>query len=1029
MTYTIADRINDDADSNNEMDFKGIDLYRDYGSGAVQYSSVLTSAVMAWGADSDIPGDDTVLTIGSTGFIQFIVEGQDEAGLLRLSSEDKLQLTGKHGTHIRGGDSNNTVEISTTSFSYDAATATSIIDAGDHDLYGDVTKKNFEFQAKMSEFTGSVQIQGDLLTNGHILSRSLNVIKADSGENVSTGFGFRVTNNDALELYKYDSFCNYTQRIALFGDGAVFKDDALSNFPIFGTSNYGPNDQITIGNDGSSTTSVWETSGATVYYDSGTVLIGKDSHSETATANSYDLEVFNKSLFESGLEIGLGDGSGIEILSTEIKNVEKVNFNATDALNDNAIHTVFRGTLSSLYLDDLPVDYEYRREANPKLWFLAEPKQINLREFNLGSRLADGSTNLTDDTNANKRQLTVANLFYGEDVESEIVRGRVTNSTITDLFDYSIDGSKTDLINSNIQLTPGMKTVWFDQIQKDVEMRNFKYDSLDSLCNITIENELSVSAVHFTATEDTTTYVPKVGVSNPDFDGTIDTILGTENFNLTNFVDDITTKSNLSVETLSIGTIGDITPEDTDTTNIGSVATPFNASYVNTTHIGEATITTTTLDGDRILTIDTPLQITDPAGIILADGSPLNGMGVEGDLFTTFDYVSLSTYKNVVYRIKGDITQKKERPNTPSTELTKLYIYESTNDSGLIIPNDSTGTYYDNYNSSDLTFQLKNSFILVNQNISTIDVNLTDESGIKRNKLYISTFRPDSINDIIDLNTYIPGTDEFNHKFFTDFNYFQNDHMLAVDDREFSQYLPFGYITGELVVYNKTKYLQTTNQTDDTNKHLIQHISYFDVPVEDEDSVISSTGTREDLSPFASSYDTDSNEANYFYFAPKNTEDRIDGFYHYFIKSTLNEITDTFGGDFLLYPKITFRNWKNDRNDTSFEVVPYDEWDIIDYVTNPSQATVVPSNIDASWKKSLMELTFSYLKYGKPGKLNPVDITVIEAALQDPTIVDSPESYSTISRSFNGVSIVNAVRFSSDIFDFDGNDINIISPA
>ena len=89
-----------------------------------------------------------------------------------------------------------------------------------------------------------------MLTNGHILSRSLNVIKATDGENVSTGFGFRITNNDALELYKYDAFNNFTQRIAIFGDGGVIKDDAYESFPIYGTSNYQASNQIVIGNEG-----------------------------------------------------------------------------------------------------------------------------------------------------------------------------------------------------------------------------------------------------------------------------------------------------------------------------------------------------------------------------------------------------------------------------------------------------------------------------------------------------------------------------------------------------------------------------------------------------------------------------------------------------------------------------------------------------------------------------------------------------------------------------------------------------------
>ena len=1020
MTYTISDVIQDDGDSNTAFDFKGIDLYREYtNDSAVQYSSVLTSAVMAWGANAEFPNDDTVLTIGSTGFIHFIVEGQDEAAQMRLSADEKLQLTGKHGTQIKGGDSNNTVEISTTTFSFDASSGTNIIDAGDHQLYGEITKRNFEFDARNSDFTGSVQIQGDMLTNGHILSRSLNVIKATDGENVSTGFGFRITNNDALELYKYDAFNNFTQRIAIFGDGGVIKDDAYESFPIYGTSNYQASNQIVIGNEGGNAASIWQTNGANIFYESGTVIIGaNDEISGSASTNNYDLEVFNKALFKTGIEFGIGDGSGIEIGVNEIKNVEGIGFNTIDKFSNQVItpDPIFKGTLSSLYLDDLPADYETRRQINSRLWFLADPKQINLSGFNLGNRLADGETNIADSSGFNRPQLTMANLFYGEDLYNEILGNIIDNSKINDLMTLSMTGVNSI---SGSGLTPGSKTVWFDQIQKDVELRHFKYDSLDSLCNLTIENQLSVQSIHFPATDDTATY----GESNADFDGTIDTLLGTSTFNLTNFNDDITVKSILSVGALSIGTIGDITPIDSNTTTIGTEITPFHATYVSETHIGDAIITTTNFDGDNIVTINKPLQITDPTGIILADGSPLNGMGVEGDERTSFDYVSLSSYKNTYYRIKGDITQKKDRPQTPSTELTKLYIYESKNVSGLIVPNEETGTYYDTYDSSSLTFQLRNSIMLASQNISSVDVNLTDESGMKRNKVYISTFKPQTINDIVDVNIYIPNTDEFNHKFFVDFNYFHNDQMLSIDDRSFSQYLPFGYLSGELTVYNKTKYLNSHTHTEDTNKHLIQFISYFDIPIEDEDT-IPGTHTYEDLSPYALGYDTASNDNNYFYFAPKNTEDRIGGFYHYFTKSVaLDTINNAFGGDHLIYPKITFRNWKNDRNDTSFEVVPYDEWDIVDVDTS----AVVPANIPATWKLKLMELTYSYLKYGKPGKLNPFDSTHIESI--DASILDNPNSYAVTTRMFHGLSIVNGIRFDESIFNYDGENIEIIAPS
>ena len=240
-----------------------------------------------------------------------------------------------------------------------------------------------------------------------------------------------------------------------------------------------------------------------------------------------------------------------------------------------------------------------------------------------------------------------------------------------------------------------------------------------------------------------------------------------------------------------------------------------------------------------------------------------------------------------------------------------------------------------------------------------------------------------------------------------------------MNDRDFSQYLPFGYISGESVIFNKTKYLNSNLHTEVSNKHLIQFISYYDVPVEDQDTFAGHSHTYEDSSPYATGYDTASNENNYFYFAPKNTVDRIEGFYHYFTKSDeLGTINNAFGGDFLLYPKITFRNWKNDRNDTSFEIVPYDEWDIVD------AATVVPANIPSSWKLKLLELTYSYLKYGKPCKLNPSDETIIQQV--DSSILDNPNSYAVTTRVFNGLIITNGIRFNHSIFTYDGLNIQIV---
>jgi hypothetical protein len=226
--------------------------------------------------------------------------------------------------------------------------------------------------------------------------------------------------------------------------------------------------------------------------------------------------------------------------------------------------------------------------------------------------------------------------------------------------------------------------------------------------------------------------------------------------------------------------------------------------------------------------------------------------------------------------------------------------------------------------------------------------------------------------------------------------------MLSTTTRTVSQYLPFGYLSGELTVFNKTKYLNL-NQSEDTNKHLIQFISYFDVPVADIEDIESNSN----------------DDSNYFYFAPKETTERIGGYYTYFDGEENISLSD----NFLMYPKITFRNWKNDRNSTSFEVVPYDDWDLVS-----DMGIVNPNKIDWEWKRKLMELTLSYIKYGKPGKLTENDQIKIDNVVD--AIWNNPNSYSIVSRNFNGSYIIIAIRFNKTIFDpSSGVDINIIEVA
>lgn len=950
-----------------DIDFSGISVYRDYASGgSTQMQSLLTSAVMAW--SDDTLDSNTVLTLGSTGNIQFIVEGKDRAGEMSLNTETNMfSLEGKHGTHIKGGDTSNTVEISATTFTYDASTHTNLIDAGDHHFNGTVIKKNFEFDAKLSEYTGSVQVHGDMLTNGHMISRSLNVAKVSSdGSNIRTGFGFRVNDKDALELYKYDHDQNLTQRIALFGSGQVCVGDAYSNFPVFGVDTYDEHNQI-VTNQGQGIASLWETQDTNIFYNDGTVLIG---HSEATVGQSYDLEVHEMALYKTGIEFG--ESGGLTITPSGIINVPNIQFNDA-VLNQQP----FNGKLSSLNFDDLPSTISFR---NDSLWFTKAQEVVSMNKFNYGNPYPG---NLLD----REAQFTLGHLFYGKQYED-------TSVGFTTAFNTSIDGvSAVGTLEHK-----GMKTVWFDQFQNEVKLSDFKENSLTHLANLSISNTLSVETICFEKFR--SIYKSADDAGKTEFDGTMETLLNTKVFNLSNFNDDIDYKIKLDVDVLSIGTVGNITPNNT-TTIVGTSSEPFAEGYFNSTHIGSTTISTE----DDCCVINNPLRVSE----IILDGSSinLNSFGIDGAERTTFNSINLSSYNSKVYRIKGDVTFKRDRPqDIPATELKKLYIYEVTNSSGTIVPNPVTGKYYQEHSSDNNKFELVNGKIIQEQNVNTVDINLTNESGVQRKKLFLSSYRPASINDIIDLNIYVPETYEFNHKFFVDFNYFHNDHMIENPYGVITpatKYLHFGYISGESSVCNKIKYLPC-DKNDATIKMLVQYMSYYDLPiVNDDESTIADT--------------------KYFIATAKTRNRRRIGHYYYRSDaSTVAQGDDTQG--FGVYPKISFRNWKNDRNDTSFEVIPFSDWEVI------KDGKVVPNKFgkdtadSLQWQRILLELTFSYIKYGSIGMLIDEDIGKINVAISD-GVLTRAESYEINTRLFNGISINSSVKLNKEIFEIDGNHIHI----
>ena len=342
-------------------DLTALTMHQKYATGSTVFQSLLANSLLTLPDHLQEPGVDTVLTLGSTGDIQFVVRGVDNIGRMSVDDQNVLNFSSKDVMWITGNDANRTVGISKTVFTYDAYQGKSTIDAGEHYLPdGTIMKKKFEMDARVTKFTGSAQVGGDIITNGHLIARSINLGYVEDS-NISIGFGFRVTDAHTLELYKYDRSNNYTSRIATFGEGAVKKNDAYSNFPVFAQSNYEPNDQLMLGDN---TSPLWEAEGANIYYLEGKVLVGTSNASDNI---DYSMEVKNKMYVETGIELG---SSGIEITGNEIRKIDNLLF--TTQQNEDPI--VMNGKLSSIRFDSIPFN-------NNNTWLKRYQNQVLLGSF------------------------------------------------------------------------------------------------------------------------------------------------------------------------------------------------------------------------------------------------------------------------------------------------------------------------------------------------------------------------------------------------------------------------------------------------------------------------------------------------------------------------------------------------------------------------------------------------------------------------------------------------------------------------
>lgn len=932
-----------------------VDVYSKYvaSAGAAVNQSVLTEAIFAFTQDSEAVNDSVVLTLGSKGDIQFVVGGQDGAGMLSIDEDEMLNFSGMHGTKITGADVDNSVVISSTRFTYDANTNTSIIDAGETQL--DETtqiKRNLLFDSGNTTFSGnaifagSAELKGDFVTNGHIMSRSLNVGFSPENSNMTVGFGFRVTDKETLELYKYDASNQFTQRVAVFGDGKVQRADAFSNFPDF---NNATNSSLAIGTGSSSMSNVtsgvqfWNGDGANIYYHDGSVVIGAESVTHSNVNDKYDLEVADSAFIKNSLNIG---DTGIKLTGNRIEEAEYIMFqektivNEVSGMSHTYPETKFNGRLSSIIFDELP----YGGFDTNMLWWARQQAQIPLAAFSFG-------------TPEDENEFTLGMLYTG-------------------------NGSYSN----------GRNTTWFDKPQDQIKLTDFdKSGSLFEELDLT-----KISVVE---------YIRFSNIQN-NFDGTVDTLYGFDDFRTTvnsNLVhNDVYSIGSLTLSNLAT----DLIPLSNATPiNIGSSNVPFDKGFFETSVVfgSGSNASQMAINSNNELEIsfvadrgiasrsarnnfsDASIKIS-ADGITFKDGSRMQSAVAvaESEVTNTVDNLTYDFFNvDEVYGLTANVSLQTSSADVPLSEANTVYTYEFTNESGIIEPS-ADGYYYETTGNGNgnAGFTIKGTELYEEtKGKKAVSIDIFDETGDPHKKMLLTAYIPDSINDMVDVNTLVPGKAEFNQKFYADFNYYYNKRMkLNPNGRAFKHEVPFGYFTGETAYPNYSKFIKGNAST----RLMMEYISYFDVPFVNEQTL-------------------EHSDSNYYCNGLHGMSERYSGLYVCFMDS-VGDTTVHQMNDGRLLPKIGFTKWWNGRNDTKMEISPYpnnEEWAYVD-----SAGTVNAANIHDDWKRQLLALTYAYVKYGNATKLDDADKAML--ATVDISKMTSAH-FTARSASFGGTQIYNGI--------------------
>lgn len=872
-------------------DLTSLSLYQKYAQGTTSLDTVLAKNILAI-QSTESTLESTVLTLGSTGEVHFTVRGADQSAKMFVDDSEMLHFTSADVLNLSGSDASKSTYVSTTLFQYDSSTLTNKIVAGTQLINGQPIKKNFEFDSLVSEFTGSTHTRGDALINGDVLSRSLNVFKTDAADsnNVSVGFGFRITERDGLELYKYSSNSAFTQRIATFGDGDVLINDSYYDYPIFG-SNVNDYEHVfshrsnASGSGSGGFAQLWNSDGANIFYNSGKVSVG-DSTLMDSLGSEYIFSVEKEMYVDEGILVGT---DGIHITPTQITNVDKINFKE----DENGRVFQFDGSLSSLKLDSIVND------ATNETWLRNQQNEINLSGFN--------------------KDMFLDSFFTGS--------GRT----------------------------------WFDKSQETIKLNDFDKTGL-VFSNVAFEN----------------------GVN---FSGEISDLGGISEFGLTNFTDDIVTKTSLHVDNLSMSNVtSTVSPSTPNVFDIGAPGSTFKTAYVDAIKLTGDTSSET-------IKYNSNTDAMEVNAITFGDGSTLTSAQIAGATsdfeYADFENLNIFGFENEAYQVNGTFIFSSNQNNLPADQQNRVYIYLVNNGA------DSNNTNQVLFNGDGEVDT--DSMILRDVSLNAfVDILLVDEAGNRETgKYYVTPFSRQSANEIVDLNTYVPNTIENNAKFFSDLQFFYNDYLLANPaDLEFRKYLPYGYTTGQTVEPEFVRCILHSEHTKSLAM-LMELNTFYSVPLVPED-----TST---LGDFQSAY-----------FFDEDIEQRLAGFWYYkklesfgsseeFVLYTQN--------DYKLFPKITFRRWKNTLNQQStVSLTPY--VDSLDWFTSDGGINV--SHFSEATYRNLFQITVRYLKYGNAFELSQEDQDEINEYFNNNTI--TADKLIVRSDVYAGRPVRNSIMFDPSVF-------------